>query len=54
MGWRLWIPVVRRIKAGGLAVLGVFGQDTSGRIQGPLDDDVHSKAVYLACAREHA
>ena len=39
---------------GGLAPLGVFGQDVSGRIQGELDDDVHSKAVYLACAQRHA
>jgi hypothetical protein len=39
---------------GGLAALGVFGQDVSGRIQGELVDDTHSKAVYIACAQGHA
>jgi SAM-dependent methyltransferase len=48
-------PVVEAaLGRAGLAVLGVFGQDVPGRIQGELDDDLHSKAVYLACAREHA
>ncbi|MCW3067212.1 MAG: Methyltransferase type 11 [Solirubrobacterales bacterium] len=46
--------VAEALERAGLAVLGVFGQDTGGRIQGALDDDAHSKAVYLACAREHA
>jgi SAM-dependent methyltransferase len=42
------------LRGAGLAVLGVFGQDVPGRIQGELDDEVHSKAIYLACHAERA
>jgi SAM-dependent methyltransferase len=36
------------LRSAGLTVLGVFGQDVPGRIQGELDEEAHSKAIYLA------
>lgn len=36
------------LRRSGLALLEVFGQDLSGRLEQPLDEDEHVKALYLA------